>query len=187
MNLGNALKYVMTKLLTGGNPLPPGMKIGKSVKINRTAIFDQRFGKHITLCDGARIGYNALLLCHDSSASARTGLIWVAPITVGERAYIGANAVIMPGVKVGKDAIVAAGAVVTKDVEPGDIVAGIPAKPIGRTEEFDRKQLEDVKSKKSFDSKVVYSESKRTRDSVISEQLQAVEKDGGYYVRFETE
>lgn len=41
---------------------------------------------------------------------------------------IGANVVVLEGVRVGKGAVVAAGAIVTKDVEPGTVVAGIPAR-----------------------------------------------------------
>jgi maltose O-acetyltransferase len=44
--------------------------------------------------------------------------------------WIGRNAIIMPGVRIGKGSIVGAGAVVTRDVEPYSIVGGVPAKLI---------------------------------------------------------
>jgi acetyltransferase-like isoleucine patch superfamily enzyme len=49
------------------------------------------------------------------------------PTKIGRDVWIGANAVILGGVKIGNGAVVAAGAVVTKDVEPGAVVAGVPA------------------------------------------------------------
>jgi acetyltransferase-like isoleucine patch superfamily enzyme len=52
----------------------------------------------------------------------------IKPVRVQDGADIGVNAVLLPGVTVGKGAIVGAGAVVTKDVEPYAIVAGVPAK-----------------------------------------------------------
>ncbi|MFN8710810.1 MAG: acyltransferase, partial [Planctomyces sp.] len=52
-------------------------------------------------------------------------------ITIGDRVWIGYRALIMPGVNIGEGAVVAAGAVVTRDVEPYTIVAGVPAKKIG--------------------------------------------------------
>ena len=55
----------------------------------------------------------------------------VTPAIVRKGASIGANATILPGVEIGENAVVGAGAVVTKDVEPGAIVAGNPAKKIG--------------------------------------------------------
>lgn len=51
----------------------------------------------------------------------------IKPVRVGDGADIGVNAVLLPGVQIGKGAIVGAGAVVTKDVDPYAIVAGVPA------------------------------------------------------------
>ena len=54
------------------------------------------------------------------------------PTKIGRDVWIGANAVILGGVTIGDGAVVAAGAVVTKDVEPGTVVAGVPAKVVKR-------------------------------------------------------
>ena len=54
------------------------------------------------------------------------------PIIIGDGCWIGANATIIGGVTIGDGAVVAAGAVVTKDVEPGTIVGGVPARIIKR-------------------------------------------------------
>jgi len=51
-------------------------------------------------------------------------------VRIGDNCFIGANAVIMPGVNIGADSIVGVGSVVNKDVPPGTVVAGVPAKPI---------------------------------------------------------
>lgn len=55
----------------------------------------------------------------------------VGKIEVFDNVFIGANAVILGPVKIGPNAIVAAGAVVNRDVPPGSIVGGVPAKVIG--------------------------------------------------------
>lgn len=52
------------------------------------------------------------------------------PIVIGERCWIGANAVILPGVELGDDVVVGAGAVVTKSFPAGSVVAGVPARLI---------------------------------------------------------
>ena len=51
-------------------------------------------------------------------------------VVIGDHVWIGRNAIIMPGVKIGEGAVVAAGAVVTKDVPPLALVGGVPAKII---------------------------------------------------------
>ena len=53
------------------------------------------------------------------------------PVTIGRNVWVGANAVIQPGVTIGDDAIISAGAVVTQDVPDGATVTGNPARPIG--------------------------------------------------------
>ena len=57
-----------------------------------------------------------------------------APIIIEDDVWLGANAVVLPGVRIGRGAIIGAGAVVTHNVEPMAIVAGVPARQIGRRE-----------------------------------------------------
>lgn len=56
------------------------------------------------------------------------GRISTAPVTLGCNVWIGSGAIILPGVSIGDNAIVAAGAVVTRDVPPSSLVAGVPAR-----------------------------------------------------------
>lgn len=55
-----------------------------------------------------------------------------APVVIEDDAWLGANAVVLPGIRIGRGAIVGAGAVVTHDVEAMTIVAGVPARVIGK-------------------------------------------------------
>ncbi|TKI07754.1 DapH/DapD/GlmU-related protein [Martelella alba] len=54
------------------------------------------------------------------------------PVTIGHDVWIGHNAVIMPGVTIGNGAVVGSASVVTRDIDPYTIVAGVAAKPIGQ-------------------------------------------------------
>lgn len=69
-----------------------------------------------------------------------------APVCIGNDVWIGANAILMDGVSVGDGAIIAAGAVVTKNVEPYAIAAGVPAKIIRKR--FKEDEIEEILSKK---------------------------------------
>jgi len=55
-----------------------------------------------------------------------------APVRIADYVFLGARAIVLPGVTIGEGAVVGAGAVVTRDVAPFTIVAGVPAKPIGQ-------------------------------------------------------
>ncbi|SLN54023.1 sugar O-acetyltransferase [Roseisalinus antarcticus] len=61
----------------------------------------------------------------------RSGLELGRPVTLGAHVWVGAGAIVLPGVSIGDDAIIGAGAVVTRDVAAGVTVAGNPARPIG--------------------------------------------------------
>lgn len=65
-------------------------------------------------------------------------------IEIMDNVFIGSNATILPNVKIGPNVIVAAGAVVTKDVPENSIVAGVPAKVIGKFDEYVEKRRNNI-------------------------------------------
>ena len=105
------------------------IKIGKDVFVNSGCCFQDQGG--VTLGDGCLVGHNVVFatLDHDKRPGRR-GDMTAAPIVVGKDVWIGAHATILKGVTIGDGAIVAAGAVVTKDVPPNTIAAGVPARVV---------------------------------------------------------
>lgn len=103
--------------------------VGKNVFINAGCQFQDHGG--IVLEDGVLIGHNTVIatLNHDQDFRRRSSLI-PKPVRICRDVWIGAGCVICPGVTVGEHSIVAAGAVVTKDVPPDVVVAGVPARVI---------------------------------------------------------
>ena len=103
--------------------------IGKDVFINMGCKFQDQGG--IFIEDGALIGHNVVLATLNHAASPKDrGSMIPAPIRIGKNVWVGANAVILPGVTIGDGAIVAAGAVVNRDVPENTVVGGVPAKVI---------------------------------------------------------
>ncbi len=105
-----------------------GMSVGEGVAWGLESTPDVFWPELITVEDDAIIGYDATLLCHEFlQEEYRTG-----EVHVGERAMIGAGAVVLPGVRIGADAQVAANSLVDSDVPPGATVAGVPARVVSR-------------------------------------------------------
>ncbi|RJT08088.1 DapH/DapD/GlmU-related protein [Halococcus sp. IIIV-5B] len=100
-----------------------GVTIGRGVSWGLESTPDVFWPELITVRDDAIIGYDATLLCHEFLQDEyRTG-----EVVVGERAMIGAGAIVLPGVEIGADARVAANSLVVDDVPPDTTVAGVPA------------------------------------------------------------
>ncbi len=78
---------------------------------------------------GPRVSFESASHNIDFVEGANRGA-FTAPITVEDRVWIGANAVVLQGVTIGEGAVVAAGSVVTKDVAPYTLVGGLPARVI---------------------------------------------------------
>jgi len=108
---------------------PAGVRIGAHSIINRDVLLDGRMG--LSIGDNVSIseGVAIFTLEHDphSADFANRG----AAVQICDKVFIGARAIILPSVAIGEGAVVAAGAVVTRDVPPYTIVAGVPARPIG--------------------------------------------------------
>ena len=128
-----------------------GAEIGKNVVFHfRTEV---RGLHRLKIGDGTIIGDNALLAAQrgltigknvnlSSNVSIYSGAhdhrdpyfrstpATTHPVNIGDRVWIGSNAIILTGVNIGEGAVVCAGCVVTKDVEPYAVVAGIPAKKV---------------------------------------------------------
>lgn len=137
---------------------------GKNVNIEHGAFFGG--GREIEIGDNSAIGLNARISGplsigndvmmgpdvsiytqnHETENIYKPMRLQTAPkqkVTIGNDCWIGANAVILPGVTIGSGVIIGAGAVVTKDVPPLAVVGGVPAKIIKMREE--RKDLPKLK------------------------------------------
>ncbi len=101
--------------------------VGPGVFINAGCRFQDQGG--ITIEAGSLIGHNVVLatLNHEMDPQHRSDM-HPAPIHIGKRVWIGANATVCPGVTIGDGAVVAAGAVVTRDVPANIVVGGVPAR-----------------------------------------------------------
>jgi UDP-2-acetamido-3-amino-2,3-dideoxy-glucuronate N-acetyltransferase len=139
----NVVVYSFTNLY--GCRIGDNTRIGPFVEIQGGAVVGAncKVQSHAFICDGVEIhdevfvGHGVLFINdkrpHATTADGelQTGADWELLHTVVERrATLGSGAVVMGGVRIGEGALVGAGAVVTRDVAPGETVAGSPARPL---------------------------------------------------------
>lgn len=96
-------------------------------------------GDHVGIASGARIagGSNQPDAISMSAASpAEMQLVARKKTVLGDYAFVGMNAVVMPGVTIGEGAVLGASAVATRDIPPWEIWAGVPARKIGQRVRF---------------------------------------------------
>jgi acetyltransferase-like isoleucine patch superfamily enzyme len=103
------------------------------IGIHCTVIGPVCIGNHVNLAQGITV----TALNHnftDANSMIDEQGISTKPVIIDDDVWIGANAVILPGITIGRHVVVAAGAVVTKDVPPYSLVAGVPARVIKQLE-----------------------------------------------------
>lgn len=102
-----------------------GMHIGNGTVISRRAQLDRGINpKGVHIGDYTRITGGVLLLTHDACRKMKVDTY------IGNKCFIGARSIILPGVKIGNEVVIGSGAVVTKDIPDNCIAAGNPAKII---------------------------------------------------------
>lgn len=132
MTFGDRVRLVSTVARLELVTLPGGhLEIGDNVFIN--------YGTSLVASAHVKIGNDCLIGTHvqvmDTDFHRVEDKAWDPtgePIIIEERVWLGNRSIVLKGVRVGHDAVVAAGAVVTRNVPPRTLVAGVPAKAVRR-------------------------------------------------------
>ncbi|HKL28213.1 MAG TPA: acyltransferase [Natrialbaceae archaeon] len=117
-----------------------GVTVGRGVSWGLEATPDVFWPDHITLGDHVIVGYDSTILCHEFLQDEYR----VGDVVVGDRAMIGAGAIVLPGVEIGEGAQIAANSLVAEDVPAGATVAGVPAKRIDSRDSTDENEENDA-------------------------------------------
>jgi maltose O-acetyltransferase len=148
--IGKSIPYTLQKWLASNHPNEEirnlffrltGIVIGTDTFINpNVIIIDDRYATGVKIKIGNRVAIAPGVIIISSSAPnnstlknndyVKKNLIQTEDIIIDDDVWIGAGAIIMPGIKIGKESIVGAGAVITENVPDRSIVAGIPARII---------------------------------------------------------
>ena len=108
---------------------PNRLRLGNNTHINRDCLLDARGG--ITVGSRVSISHRVVIMTGSHDYNTENFSFVRKTVIIDDYVWIGVGAIVLGGVRIGEGAVVCAGAVVTKDVPPYTVVAGIPAKVIG--------------------------------------------------------
>lgn len=134
-----------------------GLKVGKNFNMRDGCIIDFSHSWHIEIGDDVTLAPRVHILAHDASTWDYLGYTKIKNVCIGNRVFIGASSIILPGVTIGNDVIIGAGSVVTKDIPDNTVFAGNPAKFITSTNLYIEQERKKMNAENCFDS--TYSES----------------------------
>lgn len=122
----NRIYHLLARLLPGATSIRPmlhrwrGVKIGEEVFIGADVYIDDYSPDQILIEEKAEINAKCIILAHDGYK--------VKPVKIGHHAAIGVGSVILPGIEIGAESIIGANSTISRDIPPGAIAFGSPAK-----------------------------------------------------------
>lgn len=137
--------------LTVQSCLEKGMKVGNNCHGLAACTIDYAHCLLIEIGENVTFAPQVYLLAHDASTKRHLDYTKIAKIKIGNNVFVGARALIMPGVTIGENAIIAAGSIVTKSVPPGTVVGGNPARVLANTTEYLNKHEENMEQSHVYD------------------------------------
>lgn len=158
-----------------------GLKVGKNFHLREGCIIDYSHAWHISIGDDVTLAPKVHILAHDASTWTHLGYTRVKNTRIGNRVFIGASAIILPGVHIGDDVVIGAGSVVVKDVPDNCVYAGNPARFIQKTNEYLEQNRLKLKPENTFDRS--YSEAQNVSPEQKEALIKAAQENGVIYVK----
>lgn len=129
--IGPGTVFSATPAVSGPRGLQDRLSVGRGCYFNVGCVLE--LGAEIAIGDRVAVGQDVMLLTttHQfGDSERRAGSVVSRAVRIGDAVWLGARAIVLPGVRVGEGAIVGAGAVVNRDVAPNTLVGGVPARLI---------------------------------------------------------
>ncbi|KRF60824.1 acetyltransferase [Bacillus sp. Soil768D1] len=117
-----------------------GLEMGENVHIGPHVIIDDSHCWLISIGDECTLAPRVHILAHDASTKKHLGYTKIGRVSIGEKTFIGAGSIILPGVKIGENVIIGAGSVVSKDIPDNSVAVGNPASVVDETQNYINRQ-----------------------------------------------
>lgn len=133
----------------------------------------------IDIGDKVSLAPNVIILAHDGSLRQVAGVLRICQVIISNNVFIGAGAIVLPGVTIGDDVIIGSGSVVTKNLPSNSVCAGSPCRIIKSMDEFQLTINEKINKGIIFDKKFEPMAINHENKALMKKSL---EKDVGYYM-----
>lgn len=180
------INHLIMKLLRRRPPhmlerlIAKGMTVGRKCSIQEGVVFDESYCWLISLGDNVTIAPFAHLLAHDASMIKHLGYARIGKVCIEDGVFIGARALVLPGVTIGKNSIIGAGSIVSNSIPPDVVVAGNPANVICDLDTFILKHREAMEKTTCFS---LIHKLNSASDSKLREEMRAhIGQNSGYIV-----
>lgn len=156
-----------------------GLKVGKGFFHGSDCYIDTEYCWLITIGDDVTIVAGSYILAHDASTFRHLNYSRIGKVTIGNKVYIGAGSIILPGVTIGDNSIIGTGSVVTSDIPSRSVAVGNPARVIGTLDEFLARKREEMQIRPCFGREyTIAGKVDRNKKNEVIEKL----KDGVVYI-----
>lgn len=148
-----------------------GVKIGENCNFQNEVIIDYSHNWLIEIGSNVTLAPRVHILSHDASTKVFLNYTRLGKVSIGNNVFVGAGAIILPGVEIGNNVVIGAGSVVTKSIPSDTVFSGNPAKLICSLEVF----LD--KHRKNMENCPVYDESYTLRGSLTqAKKIEMIEE-----------
>jgi len=152
-SIDTVLRRIYRKYLKS-DPVKPlkkrGLTIGKRPNIQYGVDIDWSHCWHVSIGDDVTLAPRVHILAHDASTKRHLDLTRIGKVEIGDRVFIGASTIVLPGVTIGSDVIIGAGSVVSRDIPPGVVATGNPATVICSLEDYLSRRKKELETAPCF-------------------------------------
>ncbi len=127
-----------------------GLVVGRNFVMVGDVFIDPSHMWHIVIGNDVTLAPRVQIYAHDASTKRYLGLTRLGKVAIGDRVFVGASAIILPGVTIGSDVIIGAGSIVREDIPSGVVAAGNPARILCPLTEFLEQRSAEIASSPNF-------------------------------------
>lgn len=157
-----------------------GLSVGKNFNMLHGVIIDYSHTWHIKIGDDVTLAPRVHILAHDASTKMHFGYTRIGKVKIGNRVFVGASSIILPGVSIGDNVIIGAGSIVSQDIPSGHVAAGNPIRIICTTDEYLVRKKKEMENSPCFDES--YTVSNNITEEMKVEMNEKMKNKIGYVV-----